>query len=254
MNKFKIVSEFEEDVPLITISKINSFAISEMKSQMTKILKNSDKHDVGDSKFCRNLRCKCIVADAELKSNLGNRDLEEEIETRKQMEGDVSNVCITILRFLMLDTQSMDKNLDLLYREAIKYLDKRRSSDEIMVEVLYPLYQQLLDSRYRDLKSKKDFNDQFTYDQRFLDKDSYMYWTHDTNSDVCDVDPICTNALDALVHTWQKLINVLNFNWEMKFGEAILTHSSLKTIPFFSYKERLLFGQLRVLWELLLQK
>ena len=85
----------------------------------------------------------------------------------KQKENDVSNACLTVIKFLMLDGKNrIGRNLISLFEESQKLLNKQRGPDEIMIQVIYPIYVELFEKRYRELKRYKNYTDTFQYDQR----------------------------------------------------------------------------------------
>ena len=115
---------------------------------MARKLQDHHVNKLGKSRLkCRSLKCKCISLQADfehahLKQSSGNNQGFSTME--KQKENDVSNVCLTILKFLMLDGQTnRDENLNSLFTESLKFLNKERGPDETMIEVMYPVYVEL---------------------------------------------------------------------------------------------------------------
>ena len=58
------------------------------------------------------------------------------------------------------------KNLVSFLEESQKLLNKKRGPDETMIQVIYPIYVELFDKRYRELKRNENYTDNFLYDQR----------------------------------------------------------------------------------------
>ena len=138
---------------------------------MARILQDHRVIRLGNSRLkCRNLKCKCISLQADfehahLKQSSGNNQGFSTME--KQKENDVSNACLTVIKFLMLDGKNrIDRNLVSLFEESQKLLNTQRGPDEIMIEVIYPIYVELFEKRYRELKRYKNYTDTFQYDQR----------------------------------------------------------------------------------------
>ena len=153
-----------------TISKANTndFELRTLKSAIANILKNHNVKDLGNSRLCQSLSCKCIAmeADFDILSANNKRTFSNSAE-EKQKENDVSNTCLTVIKFLMLDGKNrIDRNLVSLFEESQKLLNKQRGPDEIMIQVIYPIYVELFEKRYRELKRNKNFTDTFRYDQR----------------------------------------------------------------------------------------
>ena len=154
------------------MTKINTkdFELSPLKLKIAKILEYHDIEVSVDSKLCRTLNCKCIATQNDFTHSHSNTidTIHQENERRK--ENDVSNACLTLLRFLLLDGRdSISSNLELLYKESQKFLDKQRGPDETMIEVIYPTYVKLYDKKYRQLKKDSNYTDAFRYDQRIAD-------------------------------------------------------------------------------------
>ena len=205
-----------------------------MKMKIAKELEHQYTYSVGSSSICKDLKCKCIIRSDDLHSNTGqSENVEKKLTTfeDKLRENEVSNICLVILRFLMLDgKKNRESNLKLLFEEAVNFIDKRRGPDEIMLEVLYPLYERLFGQKYLNLKNQTKYNDPFKYDQII---DHYgKYFIFDEN-DLCYQDTIgelCNDTLDALSSIWQNLINVMYFDWEMDVGNLISNFNYLLDI------------------------
>ena len=156
-----------------TISKANTndFELRTLKSAIANILKDHNVKDLGNSRLCQSLSCKCIAieADFDILSANNKRTFSNSAE-EKQNENDVSNVCLTIVKFLILDGQTnRDENLNSLFTESLKFLNKERGPDETMIEVMYPVYVELFDKTYRELRRHQNYTDSFEYDQRSAD-------------------------------------------------------------------------------------
>ena len=125
------------------------------------------------------MKCKCIssqsdVENALYQSSAGLSPLKIVSVTERQKENDVSNVCLTVIKFLMLDGKNrIGRNLASLFKESQKLLNKQRGPDEVMIHVIYPISVQLFEKRYRELKRNKNFTDNFRYDQRI---EEVMIW------------------------------------------------------------------------------
>lgn len=213
---------------VITRKKSYGLEIEAIKVEIAKILQTIDLDDTGNGIVCRNLRCKCVVSETDFadyveRDNFDSSFWTSDRERRLQHESDVSNSCLIILRFLILDEpNNLKKNVDLLFQNSIKFLDKKRNSDEIMTEVMYPIYEQLFDEKYRLIRDQNDFDPEFFYDQRYDEEKKSIYRTlYDENFYLCQNGTICSTSLDALVEVWQKLTNVLNFEWHMDLGSMV---------------------------------
>ena len=157
-----------------TISKANKhdFELSTLKRAIAKILQDHHINALGNSRLkCRSLKCKCISMKEDVLYAYGQSSREFSFSaTQRQIENDVSNACLAILKFLVLDGKNnRRKSLILLLEESQKFLHKERGPDEIMIEVIYPIYVELFDKRYRELKRNKNYTDVFRYDQRIAD-------------------------------------------------------------------------------------
>ena len=147
-----------------------------------------EKHEVKavvQSKFCRNLKCKCITSQDDFSYSHSNTVHKLPQEKDKQIENDVSNACLTVVRYLMSDgIGNISSNLDLLYKESLKFLDKERGPDETMIEVIYPAYVKLFDKKYRKLKIDSNYTDTFHYDQRIADVITFLFKSLSNNNRV----------------------------------------------------------------------
>ena len=137
---------------------------------MARKLQDHNVNRLGNSRLkCRSLKCKCISlqADFEYAHEQSSGKVQGFSATEKQSENDVSNACLTIIKFLMLDGKNkIGKNLVSLFEESQKLLNKQRGPDEIMIQVIYPIYVELFQKRYRELKRNENYTDTFRYDQR----------------------------------------------------------------------------------------
>ena len=139
------------------ITKVNTskFELSTLKSKIAIVLKNYDVKVSVDSKLCRSLKCKCIATQDDITYYQSNTKDALQKEKDKQMDNDVSNACLTLVRFLISNGKGdVSRNLDLLYKESEKLLNKKRGPDEAMMEVIYPAYNRLFGKKYRKFKLK----------------------------------------------------------------------------------------------------
>ena len=151
------------------LTKFNTseFQLSTLKSKIANVLKNYDVKVSVDTKLCRSLKCKCIATQDDIAYSQSNTFDSIQKEEDKQIDNDVSNTCLTLVRFLMLDVKgNISENLNLLYTESEKFLDKQRGPDETMLEVIYPAFVKLFGKKYRQLKIESNDTDTFIYDQR----------------------------------------------------------------------------------------
>ena len=154
----------------ITKVNTNDFELSPIKAKIAEILESHNYELSVESKFCRSLKCKCITSQNDFAHSHSNTVHKLQSEKEKKIENDVSNVCLTVLRYLILDEQdNISSNLHELYKESVKFLDKERGPDETMVEVMYPAYVRLFDKKCRQLKMDSNYTDTFQYDQRITD-------------------------------------------------------------------------------------
>ena len=214
-----------DDASSITKVSNGKVKVQSLKMKIADILANHYQNLTKPGDICMNLECKCIASSTELENYhmLGGETKGIKNHERVKLENDVSNVCLKILRFLMLDGPSnTEKNLDLLYSESVKLINKQLGPEEVMVELFYPLYHRMLEPKYRILRTQFFSNDSFTYNQRINQSadGSFGFW-QDENEGICYNDPQCTDTLHALTSTWQRVINVMSFNWEMDTGSMI---------------------------------
>ena len=160
----------------ITKIDTNDFELGHLKTEIAKILKNYDVKLMVDSKLCQSLKCKCIATQNDFSYSHSNTMDTIHQAKDKRMENDVSNACLTLVRFLMLDGRdNVSSNLKSLREESEKFLDKQRGSDETMIEVIYPAYVRLFNKRYQQLKFDSNYTDTFIYDQRISDVISFLF-------------------------------------------------------------------------------
>ena len=158
--------EAQRDTKIIKFNT-SEFELTPLKLKIAKILKNYNAKVMVDTKLCRSLKCKCIATQDDISYSQSNTIDAIQNEKDKQLDNDVSNACLTLIRFFILDgRRNISSNLDLLYKESEKFLDKQRGPDEVMVEVIYPAYVKLFDQKYRKLKLDSNYTDTFIYDQR----------------------------------------------------------------------------------------
>lgn len=209
----------------ISVRKVspNAFDISQLKKKMGKLLKYHETEADSGSRRCRSLGCRCITAESDFEhySNLKSNGIGLDIN-QKRLENDVSNICLKLLRFLILDGDAnRDRNLELLFQQSLNFLDKQRGPDDIMVDVFYPIYTTIFQPVHRNLEKGSNFSDPFIYDQRIFGSDGTIIFNFDANEDTCEnVDP-CRDTLGYLSSTWRKVINIMSFDWNMGIGSMV---------------------------------
>ena len=229
------IFSFEEDTPSLnkdtSIVKVSSrdFDISKLKKKIGKHLENRQDEVYVGTRYCQNLRCKCIATTADIEysldpsnphnqHNINSGDEKLQQDEQEQLRNDASNICLKLLSFLMLDgDENRNNNLDLLFQQSMSFLDKQRGPDEIMVEVFFPIYITVFQPVYLKLKNESNYSDSFTYDQRLAGGNMY----YDENEYTCDNDAKCKVALTDLVTTWKNVLNVMNFDWKMGIGSMV---------------------------------
>ena len=173
------------------------------------------------------LKCKCIYTYS-CEENAYFNDKNGRV-TKEQIlkENEVSNICLMLLNFLMLDgEETMDSNIDTLYQQSIEHMDKTRVADEIMTDVIFPVYEQFFAKQYHKLKTDTNYSDPFIYDQRFDTWASNGY-RFDYNDMLCVENTSCYVALEKLATTWNNISVVMEFPWEMGFGTIIANFNYL---------------------------
>ena len=214
-----------EDISIVKVSS-NEFEISNLKKKIAKTLKDHDNEADFGGRLCRDLRCKCIASKSDFEYLFSHSDADKnkvvEGDFRKQLENDVSNICITLLNFLMLDEEiNMEKNLGLLFEQSMNFLDSQRGPDEIMVDIFYPIYVRFFEPLYSKLKKDQNYSDPFTYDQRVIRPDGTNFFFDDINQNACKIIAKCNETLNGLLSTWKKVRNVMSFDWNMGIGSMI---------------------------------
>ena len=205
----------------------NEFSFHLLKKKIARILANQHK---GNEKMLQekinDLRCKCIFAMScwSLQPNTGT-------EQKVLIEDQVSNVCLMLLNFLMLDGQErIDGNLNTLYEKSMKNTEQRQSgTDEVMMAIISPIYVQFFANRYRQLKNESNYSDPFIYDQRF------NAWAlggmfFDDNELVCGEGTFCYETLTKFANTWNNISIVMDFPWDMGFGTIVANFNFLLDI------------------------
>ena len=159
--------------------------------------------------------------------------MESNTRTEKKVliEDQVSNVCLRMLNFLILDGEDrIDNNLKTLYEQSMNYIEKRRSStDEVMQDVISPVYVKFFANRYQKLKNESNYTDPFIYNQRF------NAWAlggmfFDDNEIVCGEDTFCYETLVKFATTWNNISGVMDFPWEIGFGSLVANFNYLLDI------------------------
>ena len=168
--------------------------------------------------FCKNLRCKCIFAIDDYYENddeLRNFNYTVLSDADKQSPVDVSNVCLTILDFLILDGNSnLNKNLEDLYADAMTNWDRQHKADDIMTKIFYSSYQRRFAAKYQLLKAEQNDTGKFIYDLPNIASWYEWYDLSGINEVICDFIINCTESLLSLTNMWQRAINVLDFPWD----------------------------------------
>ena len=143
-------------------------------------------------------------------------------EKKVLMIDQVSQVCLTLLNFLIVDgEENMDRNLNTLYEQSMKYTDKKRSStDEVMIDIISPIYVQFFANKYQELKNDSNYSDPFIYNQRF------NTWAlggifFDDNEMVCGEGTSCYETLVKLAATWNNISVLMDFPWDIGFGSLV---------------------------------
>ena len=192
------------------------------------------------------LACKCIYA-------FSCWTMESNTRTEKKVliEDQVSNVCLRLLNVLILDgKERVDLNLNTLYQESMRHIEKRRSgADEVMVDVISPIYAKFFANRYHKLRNESNYSDPFIYNQRF------NAWAlggmfFDDNEIVCGEDTFCYETLVKFATVWNDISAVMEFPWEMGFGTVVANFNYLLDTCFFtgSIKVRSMFQEGEDLW------
>ena len=123
-----------------------------LKKKIAKIVANQHK---GNTTMLQekidDLRCKCIFA-----MSCWSMQSNTRTEQKVLIEDQVSNVCLMMLNFLMLDGQErIDGNLNTLYEKSMENTEHRRSgTDEVMMAIISPIYVKRFANRYRQLKNE----------------------------------------------------------------------------------------------------
>lgn len=206
----------------VSVTKVTSNFMNKLKKKIGKKLE-SRKAIVSGSKRCRSLECNCIttVSDFMWQNDFGSDVIEDFKEV--QLNNDASNICLTLLNFLMLDgNASRAANLELLFQESMNFLDAQRKPNEIMVNVFYPIYTTLFQPKYQTLKNNYNYTDPFVYDQRIdgTNAGAFIFY-YDNNANTCYTDVQCKSTLVDLASTWEKVANIMTFDWKMGMGSMV---------------------------------
>ena len=211
----------------MTTVKTHEFSVHLLKKKIASIVANRHKGNrtILQEKI-NDLTCQCIFA-------FSCWTMESNTRTEKKVlvEDQVSNVCLRMLNFLILDGEDrIDNNLKTLYEQSMNYIEKRRSStDEVMLDVISPVYVKFFANRYQKLKNESNYTDPFIYNQRF------NAWAlggmfFDDNEIVCGEDTFCYETLLKLASTWNNISGVMEFPWEMGMGSLIANFNYLLDI------------------------
>ena len=215
----------------MSIRKVASkdFEISKLKKKISKELRAHESEAEIVSRRCRSLYCRCITtsSDFDYYNNPSNplRPGAGAIgsdDSQKQLENDVSNICLKLLSFLLLDGDvNRAKNLEQLFQQSMNFLDRQRGPNEIMVEVFYPIYTTSFQQTYQKLEKGSNYSDPFTYDQRMTGSDGTNLFIYDENENTCENVADCKDTLRDLASTWMNVINIMSFDWKMGIGSMI---------------------------------
>ena len=192
-----------------------------LKQGIALVLERFNASVPGTINRCRTLSCRCIATRDDI---IWYSSLHKNIKTDPKdtiKENDVSNACLVILRFLILDgKETIKDNLAAMRRESFRYLHKRLSIDDVMLGVMYPLYQVMFESKYKKIKQQFQFDDKFKYNQIIDLSEQFGSLPWDDN-EICYQDQHCHMSLNMLADTWQSVINVMDFPWDIGLGSLV---------------------------------
>ena len=226
--------------------------INTIKNKMTYIIEAKNISIFTSADLCENLACKCIFPDDSFR-NLRDEDYKEMAiwlgfyqgllakvagmtAEERERANDVSNKCLIVLRFLMvLEIEEIDIYLNTFLKEARSLTDKHYDPDEIMLELIYPIYKTLAENKYEKLKANPFIeieSDPFHYDQVIAMADTIerLHVTNERDSEIdfyndnlakCNNISNCNVALHKLDLTWQKIVNIMSFPWNSEVGSLI---------------------------------
>ena len=215
-----------------SVAKVNTheFSFHLLKKKIANILAN--QKEVNKTLFQENindLKCKCIFA-----VTCWTMESKTRVKETVLMEDKVSNMCLMLLNFLILDgEENMERNLNTLYEQSLKYTDKRRSgTDEVMLEVISPIYVKIFEKRYQELKNESNHSDPFIYNQRF------NAWAlggifFDDNEIDCGEGTFCYETLIKLATNWNTISGIMKFPWDMGFGSIVANFNYMLDVCFF---------------------
>ena len=167
---------------------------------------------------CRTLACRCIASANDIEWYAGLTTGKLTTLDDKIIVNDVSNACLVILRFLLLDGNgAVEDNLAAMHQESFRFLHKQLSIEEVMLTVMYPLYEVMYEQKYRRMKLQSKFDDKFKYNQILNAYGQYMM----DDNDFCYQEAKCNMTLNALADTWQSIVNVIDFPWDLGLGSLI---------------------------------
>ena len=179
-----------------------------------------------DEKTTDALKCKCIYA-----YTCWTMEVKVKSEETTLLEDRVSNVCLMMLNFLIVDgEENVQMNLNRLFDQAIKYTDRNRNSDEIFLEIITPIYALFFESRYMQLKNELNYTDPFLYGQRRFDAYVKGMYFFDDNEMACGEGTSCYNSLGRFVTTLNDISVGMAFPWEIGFGSLIANFNYLLDI------------------------
>ena len=122
----------------ITMDNTNDFGVRALKMNIARVLASQYIDPDISSNLFKALKCKCVTfIDCNTMESMSRS---YKVDETKLTDNDVSNVCLIMIRFLMLDgPMNRDSNLKILAEEATKYVEKRRGPNQILLEIIYPL-------------------------------------------------------------------------------------------------------------------
>ena len=223
------IGPFNKNISIVNVAS-NEFDVLKLKKEIKDVLKKDENKTAKGSRLCRTLGCRCIAtqSDFDYLQDASNpyKGIPKDFMS-KYLENDVSNICLQLLNVLILDGDNKtDKNLDNLFEQSMNFLDKQRGPDEVMVEVFYPGYLTSFQPMYQELKKNSNHIDPFTYDQRIMDGSFFF----DENDYICERTHLCNDVLNGLVSTWEKVIDIFSFDWQMEIGSLVANFNYLMMI------------------------
>ena len=203
----------------------NEFEVPDLKKRIGRKMENHENKAFNDNKLCKHLGCRCIANSTDFEHYQDHSNPNKNhasTNKQKRLKNDVSNICLTLLTFFIMDGEkNMEKNLNLLFQQSMNFLNRQRGPDEIMVYVFYPIYTTFFQAIRRKLEKELNYSVPFIYDQRSTFADRGYWFFDDLNEKICTNTKYCKNALAGIVSTWKKVLNVFSFNWKMQTGSLV---------------------------------